>query len=88
MNFKNFLAIFFAVSSLTSCAVYKSEFSCPDAKGADCTSVERVYQMIESGEIAEYTESKEKKCKGKNCKKGVAIDEDRNVNMYLDEGGK
>ena len=86
MKFINYLAICLVASLLSSCAVYKSDFSCPDAKGANCTSIERVYQMIESGEIDEYTESKDKKCKGKNCKANVAIDEDKNIDGYLTKG--
>ena len=43
--------------SVSSCASYKAGFSCPDAVGVDCTSMERVDQLISNGKIEEYTYS-------------------------------
>lgn len=58
----------FVVIVLSSCGSYSTQFVCPDAKGANCTSMGRVHEMIESGEIELYNEQKGK-CKGKNCQK-------------------
>jgi len=38
---------------LTNCAGYGSSFTCPDAKGLMCGSVDSVDQMIDSGQIIE-----------------------------------
>jgi hypothetical protein len=51
---------------LCSCSVYRSNFTCPDSKGADCKMLSRVDQMIDSGEIE--TAYMSKKCKGGKCK--------------------
>lgn len=52
---------------LSGCSTYRSSFSCGDARGASCMSMERVGLMIESGEIEEYTAAK-RRCRGRRCK--------------------
>ena len=42
---------------LGGCGIYRSSFICPDAKGADCYSMEAVDKMISSGEIEVFNES-------------------------------
>lgn len=51
---------------LSSCAVYSSGFTCPDARGAKCVMLSEVDHMVDSGEIE--TVYAEKKCKGGKCK--------------------
>lgn len=46
------------LTSLSGCATYKSSFSCSDAKGAYCVSMDRVDQMIDSGEIESFNEQR------------------------------
>ena len=42
--------------TLGGCSTYKSTFNCGDARGAYCSSMEQVDQMINSGEIERYNE--------------------------------
>lgn len=58
---------------LTSCATYNSGFTCSDPIGVPCTSMERVDQMISSGEIEAYLD-KRKKCKRGSCRRGKESD--------------
>jgi hypothetical protein len=44
--------------TLSGCATYKSSFNCGDAKGAYCASMDRVDQMINSGEIERFNEQR------------------------------
>lgn len=55
------------ILGLSGCSTYDSSFICPDAKGPSCTSMSRIYQMVESGEIEVDTANES--CKGKKCKK-------------------
>lgn len=67
---KRKLAIALLLPLLTSCATYKNGFSCGDAKGANCMSMDRVDRMISSGEIELFNENvrdTSKKCRGKKC---------------------
>ena len=41
---------------LSSCASYKTSFSCGDAEGASCISMDRVDLMIQNGEIERFNE--------------------------------
>jgi hypothetical protein len=43
---------------VSSCATYKSSFGCSDASGAYCASMDRVDQMIDSGEIERFNEQR------------------------------
>lgn len=45
--------------TLGGCGSYKSSFSCGDSMGANCTSMDRVYLMIKSGEIERYNEKRQ-----------------------------
>ena len=67
MNIKSKLLIVILLPLLTSCATYNSNFACGDARGANCTSMDKVDRMISSGEIERFNESR-KKCRGRNCK--------------------
>ena len=54
LHLKTTLKITLLLSSstlLTSCAIYDARFSCPDSKGARCSMLSRVDQMVDSGEI-------------------------------------
>jgi len=63
---KGKLLIAMLLPLLTSCATYNSGFSCGDARGVACTPMEKVDQLISSGEIETYT-NKKKKCRGRAC---------------------
>jgi len=43
-------------NGISSCATYKSSFSCGDAEGASCISMDRVDLMIQNGEIERFNE--------------------------------
>lgn len=66
MGLKRKLLIAMLLPLLTSCAAYSSGFTCGDARGVACTSMERVDQLISSGEIETYARAK-KKCRGRAC---------------------
>ena len=51
---------------LSGCSTYSSSFSCGDARGANCMSMDRVDRMIANGEI-ENLHSKKKNCRGRKC---------------------
>lgn len=36
---------------LSSCAVYENKFDCPPGKGAHCSSVEEIEQMVNNGGV-------------------------------------
>jgi len=76
---KGKLLMVMLVPLLTSCATYKSGFACGDAKGANCTSMDRVDRMISSGEIDSFN-SAVKKCRGRMCRKGAAAEQ-----MFLEQ---
>lgn len=48
--------LFLALIILSACASYNSSFSCGDARGARCRSMDMVDLMISNGEIIRYTE--------------------------------
>ena len=66
IGLKGKLTIAILLPLLTSCATYNSSFSCGDARGANCMSMDRVDRMIASGEI-ENLHSKKKNCRGRKC---------------------
>lgn len=41
---------------LSGCSTYSNQFSCSDAKGAYCLSMEKVDRLIASGEIDRFNE--------------------------------
>lgn len=70
MKNKQLILITLLISSLSGCSTYKNGFSCGDAKGANCMSMDRVDRMISSGEIELFNENvrdTSKKCRGKKC---------------------
>ena len=71
-SFLNLIAVFSLSLSVSGCAVYNSSFSCGDAKGANCLSMDRVDKMIASGEIERFNESL-KECKGPKCSKYESV---------------
>jgi hypothetical protein len=58
---------------LSGCSTYSSSFTCGDARGANCMSMDRVDRMIASGEI-ENINSKKKNCRGRKCKESEKHD--------------
>ncbi len=52
---------------VTSCSAYNSSFSCPDAKGGTCMSIDKIDHLIKSGEIERVTKT-DTKCHGLKCK--------------------
>jgi len=70
--------------SVSGCSSYRSSFSCPASKGASCTRMDKVYEMIKSGEIEKY-DSTSKKCKGRRCA-GKKREEDEIMRIL--RGGK
>ena len=71
---KGKLLIAILLPLLTSCATYNSGFSCGDARGVACTPMEKVDQLISSGEIEAYT-ARKKKCRGRACKSSAKRDD-------------
>ena len=58
---------------LSGCSTYSSSFSCGDARGANCMSMDRVDRMIANGEIEKFTDKK-KNCRGRKCKESQKHD--------------
>lgn len=56
---------------LSGCSTYSNSFSCSDSRGASCTSMDKVYGMILSGEIERFNRAK-KNCRGRRCKSNLA----------------
>lgn len=48
---RKYLFFVLALSSLTSCGVYSTGFTCPDARGARCMMLSGIDQQVTSGEI-------------------------------------
>lgn len=63
---KPLIAIISLLPLLTGCATYSSGFTCGDAKGVACTPMEKVDQLISSGEI-DAVLAKKKRCRGRSC---------------------
>ena len=78
MNWKkiaNYRVISVLITSivLAGCSTYSSSFSCGDARGANCMSMDRVDRMIANGEIENFNEKK-KNCRGRKCKESQKHD--------------
>ena len=71
---KKLLTMMLISTLLSSCSTYSSGFTCGDAKGVACTPMERVDQLISSGEIESYV-NKKKKCRGRACRNIDKTDE-------------
>lgn len=67
MYIRKVIIYLICISSLSGCSTYDSTFLCPDANGPSCTSMSRIFQMVESGEIE--VDTSDEPCKGKKCKK-------------------
>lgn len=78
------LAIVMLLPLLTSCATYNSSFACGDAKGANCTSMDRVDRMIASGEIERFNEVGGK-CRGRRCKRTDSSSSDVSLEVASDD---
>ena len=63
---------------LSSCAVYENKFDCPPGKGANCSSVEEIEQMVNNGGVwkvnGKVKVAKQKKRLRKNCSGGSCDD--------------
>ena len=66
IEIKQLIAMMLLLPLFTSCTTYNSGFGCADAKGVPCTPMEKVDQLISSGEI-DAVASKKKRCWGKHC---------------------
>ena len=55
--------------TITSCSTYPNKFKCGDARGLGCTMLHEVDKQIDSGQIEEayQDKNKAKKCRGKTC---------------------
>jgi len=89
-NLLHLIAVLSLSLSVSGCAVYNSSFSCGDAKGANCLSMDRVDRMIASGEIERFNESL-KECKGSKCGKYPDVKSpslaEKNKNMVIYSAG-
>lgn len=68
MKITKVLIITTMLLNLTACATYKSSFNCGDSKGVYCAPMDRVDQMINSGEIERFNEQRQKQEKYKPLK--------------------
>ena len=68
---------------LTSCATYKDKFSCQDSRGVDCTMLNQIDKVIDSGKIEEIYEDRE--CKGLTCKRKKRKSNDNIPKLKKDE---
>ena len=68
MKITKILIITIMLLNLTACATYKSSFNCGDSKGVYCAPMDRVDQMINSGEIERFNEQRQKQEKYKPIK--------------------
>ncbi|MDC0864347.1 hypothetical protein OAP56_00125 [Rickettsiaceae bacterium] len=68
MKITKILIITTMLLNLTACATYKSSFNCGDSKGVYCAPMDRVDQMINSGEIERFNEQRQKQEKYKPLK--------------------
>ncbi len=63
---------------LSSCAVYENKFDCPPGKGAHCSSVEEIEQMVNNGGVwkvnGKVKVAKQKKRLRENCSGGSCDD--------------
>jgi len=74
----NFLLFAALVLGLSSCAVYENKFDCPPGKGAHCSSVEEIEQMVNNGGVwkvnGKVKVGKPKKRVRENCSGGSCDD--------------
>jgi len=74
----NFLLFAALALELSSCAVYENKFDCPPGKGANCSSVEEIEQMVNNGGVwkvnGKVKVAKQKKRLRENCSGGSCDD--------------
>lgn len=74
----NFLLFAALVLGLSSCAVYENKFDCPPGKGAHCSSVEEIEQMVNNGGVwkvnGKVKVAKQKRRLRENCSGGSCDD--------------
>ena len=74
----NFLLFTALALGLSACAVYENKFDCPPGKGAHCSSVEEIEQMVNNGGVwkvnGKVKVGKPKKRVRENCSGGSCDD--------------
>ena len=74
----NFLLFAALGLGLSACAVYENKFDCPPGKGAHCSSVEEIEQMVNNGGVwkvnGKVKVAKQKKRLRENCSGGSCDD--------------
>ena len=74
----NFLLFTALALGLSACAVYENKFDCPPGKGAHCSSVEEIEQMVNNGGVwkvnGKVKVAKPKKRLRENCSGGSCDD--------------
>ena len=74
----NFLLFTALALGLSACAVYENKFDCPPGKGAHCSSVEEIEQMVNNGGVwkvnGKVKVAKQKKRLRENCSGGSCDD--------------
>ncbi|MBM3467192.1 MAG: hypothetical protein FJX70_05110 [Alphaproteobacteria bacterium] len=74
----NFLLFTALALGLSACAVYENKFDCPPGKGAHCSSVEEIEQMVNNGVVwkvnGKVKVAKQKKRLRENCSGGSCDD--------------
>ena len=74
----NFLLFTALALGLSACAVYENKFDCPPGKGANCSSVEEIEQMVNNGRVwkvnGKVKVAKQKKRLRENCSGGSCDD--------------
>ena len=72
----NFLLFAALGLGLSACAVYENKFDCPPGKGANCSSIEEIEQMVNNGgvrkvnrkvKVAKPKERLRENCSGGSC---------------------
>lgn len=58
VEINNILLLILVMQILASCSTYSAKFSCGDARGANCYTMDAVDQMITNGEIERFNESR------------------------------
>ena len=74
----NFLLFAALGLGLSACAVYENKFDCPPGKGANCSSVEEIEQMVNNGGVwkvnGKVKVAKQKRRLRENCSGGSCDD--------------
>lgn len=74
----NFLLFAALVWGLSACAVYENKFDCSPGKGAHCSSVEEIEQMVNNGGVwkvnGKVKVAKQKRRLRENCSGGSCDD--------------